>query len=149
MLRIITTPAKCGMAGFESPATGYKEQGLNLESYLIQHPEATYLCFAEGDAMTGDGIFSGDLLIISEAVEVKNGDIIVANLNDDFVFKKIDIERQRLISSGEGFSTYQLREGEDFMIKGVVISSIRMHREFRKKLVSTAFFDEGLMSGNV
>ena len=134
MLRIITTPAKCGMTGFESPATEYKQQGLNLTNYLIQHPEATYLCFAEGDSMTGDGIYSGDLLIVSEAVEVRNGDIIVANLNGDFVCKKIDIKHQRLISSGEGFSTYQLSEGEDFMVKGVVISSVRMHAEFTKTL---------------
>ena len=84
--------------------------------------------------MTGDGIYSGDLLIVSEAVEVRDGDIIVANLNGDFICKKIDIKRQRLISSGKGFSTYQLREGEDFLVKGVVISSIRMHREFTKSL---------------
>ncbi|MCJ8337049.1 MAG: hypothetical protein MJK10_01135 [Pseudomonadales bacterium] len=134
MLRIITTRAQCGMTGFESPATEYKELGLNLSSLLIQHPEATYLCFAEGDSMTGDGIFSGDLLIVSEAVAVKNGDIIVANLNGDFVCKKIDIKHQRLISSAEGFSTYQLREGEDFLVRGVVISSVRMHAEFTKSL---------------
>ncbi len=134
MLRIITTRAQCGMVGFESPAAEYKELGLNLTELLIQHPEATYLCFAEGDSMTGDGIFSGDLLIISEAVEVKNGDIIVANLNGDFVCKKIDTKHQRLISSGKGYSTYQIREGEDFLVKGVVISSVRMHREFTKSL---------------
>jgi len=122
------------MTGFESPATEYKELGLNLTSYLIQHPEATYLCFAEGDSMTGDGIFSGDLLIISEAVEVKNGDIIVATLNGDFVCKKIDTKNQRLLSSGKGFSTYQIREGEEFLVKGVVISSVRMHSKFTKSL---------------
>ena len=134
MLRIITTRAQCGMTGFESPATEYKELGLNLTSYLIQHPEATYLCFAEGDSMTGDGIFSGDLLIISEAVEVKNGDIIVATLNGDFVCKKIDTKNQRLLSSGKGFSNYQIREGEEFLVKGVVISSVRMHSKFTKSL---------------
>ena len=134
MLRINTTRAQCGMVGFESPATEYKQSGLDLTELLIQHPEATYLCFAEGDSMTGDGIFSGDLLIISEAVEVRDGDIVVANLNGDFVCKKIDIMNQRLISSGKGYSTYQLRDGEDFLVKGVVISSIRMHTEFTKSL---------------
>ncbi len=134
MLNIITTRAQCGMTGFESPATEYKELGLNLTSYLIRHPEATYLCFDEGDSMTGDGIFSGDLLIISEAVEVKNGDIIVATLNGDFVCKKIDTKNQRLLSSGKGFSNYQIREGEEFLVKGVVISSVRMHSKFTKSL---------------
>ena len=134
MLRIITKRAQCGMTGFESPATEYKELGLNLTSYLIQHPEATYVCFAEGDSMTGDGIFSGDLLIVSKDVEVRDGDIVVGTLNGDFIFKKIDTKHQMLISSGKGLSTYQLREGEDFLVNDIVISSIRMHREFTKPI---------------
>ena len=128
MLRIITTRAQCGVVGFEPPAAEYKELGLNLTELLTQHPEATYLCFVDGDSMTGDGIFSGDLLIILEAVEVKNGDIIVANINGDFVCKKIVTKHQRLISSGKGCSTYQIREDKDSLAKGVVISTVRMHR---------------------
>jgi len=122
------------MSGFESPATEYKQSELDLSELLIQHPEATYACFAEGDSMTGNGIFSGDLLIVSKAVQAKDGDIIVATLNGVFVCKKIDTKNQRLISSNKAFSTYQLREGEDFLVEGVVISSVRMHREFTKEL---------------
>jgi len=122
------------MAGFESPAAEYKQVGLNLSELLIQHPEATYACYAEGDSMMGDGIFSGDLLIVSREVKVNNGDIIVANLNGDFVCKKIDTRRQRLNSSNKEFSTYQLREGEDFQCEGVVISSVRLHRELKKPI---------------
>jgi DNA polymerase V len=134
MLKVILPRAQCGMAGFESPAAEYKQVGLNLSELLIQHPEATYACYAEGDSMIGDGIFSGDLLIVSREVKVNNGDIIVANLNGDFVCKKIDTRRQRLISSSKEFSTYQLREGEDFQVEGVVISSVRLHREFTKAI---------------
>ena len=43
--------------------------------------------------MTGDGIFSGDLLIVSKAVEVRNGDIIAVILNGDFVCNEIAIKR--------------------------------------------------------
>jgi len=134
MLKIITLRAQCGMVGFESPATEYKQSNLDLSELLIQHPEATYACFAEGDSMIGDGIYSGDLLIVSKAVQVNNGDIIVATLNGVFVCKKIDTKRQRLISSNKAFSTYHLREGEDFLVEGVVISSVRMHREFTKAI---------------
>ena len=134
MLIIITPRAQCGMVGFESPSAEYKQQGLSLTEMLIQHPDATYACFAEGDSMIGDGIFSGDLLIISREVKVLDGDIIEANLNGNFICKRIDLKRQALISSNKEFATYQLREDEEFKSEGVVIFSVRMHREFKKLL---------------
>jgi len=51
MLNIITLRAQCGMTGFESPAAEYKQSDLDLSELLIQHPEATYACFAEGDSI--------------------------------------------------------------------------------------------------
>ena len=132
MLKIIHIRAQCGMTGFESPATEYMDSSLDLSTLLIQHPEATYLCFAEGDSMTGDGIYSGDLLIVSKEVKINDHDIIVATLNGGFICKKIDIKRQQLLSSGVGFATYQLKDDEELKVDGVVISSIRMHREFTK-----------------
>ena len=69
MLKIFLTRAQCGMTGFESPAAQYSQSGLNLDQYLVAHPEATYLCFAEGDSMQGFGIFSGDMLIVSRAAQ--------------------------------------------------------------------------------
>ncbi|EPJ49128.1 MAG: SOS mutagenesis protein RulA [Osedax symbiont Rs2] len=130
MLKIIPTPAQCGMTGFESPASEYTQVGLSLDQHLVADPEATYLCFAEGDSMQGFGIFSGDMLIVCTAAQVNDGDVIVANLNGDFVCKKIDLQRQQLVSAGKGYAAYQLREGEEFQVEGVGISSIRMHRPF-------------------
>jgi len=135
MLKVIIPRAQCGMAGFESPAAEYKQSGLSLTELLIQHPTATYICYAEGDSMIGDGIYSGDLLIVSTEVKVKNGDVIVANLNGDFICKKIDLKRHRLLSSNQEFSTYQIGDGEDFQCEGVVISSVRLHRELNKPIM--------------
>ena len=103
---------------------------------LIQHPDATYACFADGDSMIGDGIFSGDLLIISREVKVLDRDIIVANLNGSFICKRIDLKRQALISSNKDFATYHLREDEEFKSEGVVICSVRMHRELTKTIIN-------------
>ncbi|MCJ8297877.1 MAG: hypothetical protein MJK13_02935 [Pseudomonadales bacterium] len=57
MLKIFHTCAQFGMIGYESPAAQYSQSGLNLDQYLVAHPEATYLCFAEGDSMQCFGIF--------------------------------------------------------------------------------------------
>lgn len=132
MLKFIPLRAQAGISGFESPAAEYKELGLSLDQLLIEHPSATYIGRAEGESMMGDGIFSGDLLIVSRAESVRHMDIVVANLNGVFVCKRVDRKRYTLLSSTHGHHPYQIREGDVFQIEGVVIRSIRLHRDLRK-----------------
>ena len=132
MLKFIPLKAQAGITGFESPASEYVQLGLDLSQLLIDHPSATYIGYAEGESMTGDGIFSGDLLIISRAEKVRDQDIIVANLNGTFVCKKVDTTKARLLSSAAGYHPYTLKEGDDFQVEGVVIRSIRLHRPLTK-----------------
>ena len=69
--------------------------------------------------MIGDGIFSGDLLIIPREIKVLNGDIIVANLNGNFICKRIDLKRQALMSSNKYFATYHLRDDEELKVRAL------------------------------
>ncbi len=78
--------------------------------------------------MEGVGIFDGDLLIVDRFIEVQNGDIIVANLNGEFICKKIDIYRRLLLSANEKHLPVQINECDQFSMEGVVIRSIRCHR---------------------
>ncbi|MDP5133802.1 MAG: S24 family peptidase [Paraglaciecola sp.] len=134
MLKFIPIKAHAGIVGFESPAAEYTQLGLDLDQLLIDHPSATYIGVADGESMKGDGIFSGDLLIVDRAQTIKDQDVVVANLNGVFVCKKIDKVQRCLMSSGRGFPPYFLREGDEFQIEGVVTRSIRLHRPFKKKL---------------
>ena len=84
--------------------------------------------------MEGDGIYSGDILVISRAVSVRDQDIIVANLNGTFVCKKIDTKHRCLLSSSPEHSPYRIVEGDEFQVEGVVTSSIRLHRPLTKVL---------------
>ena len=54
-------------AGFPSPAADFMESRLDLND-LIQHKEATFYAWCEGDSMIGLGIQDGDLLVIDKAV---------------------------------------------------------------------------------
>ena len=134
MLKFIPIKAQAGIIGFESPAAEYTQLGLNLDQLLIDHPAATYIGIAEGESMTGDGIFSGDLLIVDRAQSIQNYDVVVANLNGVLVCKKIDKTEKCLRSSSHGCVPYYLKEGDEFQIEGVVTRSIRLHRPFKKKL---------------
>ncbi|WP_415913092.1 LexA family protein [Neptuniibacter sp. QD37_11] len=134
MLKFIPLKAQAGITGFESPAAQYSELELSLDQILIEHPSATYLGVVEGDSMTGVGIFPEDILIVSRAEKVRNGDIIVATLNGGFVCKIADTKNRRLVSASEGYRDHQLKEGDDFMVEGVVIRSIRLHRPLHRAL---------------
>lgn len=134
MLKFIPLKAQAGITGFESPAAEYTQLTLTLDQILIDHPAATYLGFVEGDSMTGVGIFPHDILVVSRAESVKSGDVIVATLNGSFVCKIADTKHMRLLSSSETSKTYQLKEGDDFSVEGVVTRSIRLHRPLKRNL---------------
>lgn len=128
MLPVLPVCARAGLTGFESPAQEYTQPALTLEQLLIGHASANFVVRAEGDSMRGDGIFSGDLLLVSRAASAVHGDIVLATYNGDLVCKRLDLQRKRLCSSDESQPDYALRELESVQIEGVVTCSIRLHR---------------------
>jgi DNA polymerase V len=134
MLKFIPLKAQAGFTGFESPSAEYVQKDLDLGQLLIDHPTATYIGYAEGESMVDAGIHSGDLLLISRAEEVKNNDIIVANLNGVFVVKQVDKPNKQLLAAAKGYAPYVLNSGDEFQIEGVVTRSIRLHRPLAQLL---------------
>ncbi|MDF2156028.1 translesion error-prone DNA polymerase V autoproteolytic subunit [Vibrio sp. CAU 1672] len=127
-MRIIPISARAGITGFESPAAEYTQLSLDLDELLIEHPSATFIGRACGDSMQGLGIFDQDLLIVDRFVEVRDHDIIVANLNGEFICKQIDIRRRLLLSANEQHQPMPINEFDNFSLEGVVIRSVRCHR---------------------
>lgn len=102
---------------------------LSLDELLIEHPSATFIGVATGDSMQGVGIFYGDLLIVDRHETVRDGDVIVANFNGEFVCKILDKPRRQLLSSNEKHQPQPINDYDSFSIEGVVIRSIRCHRQ--------------------
>ncbi|EHY9845489.1 MULTISPECIES: LexA family protein [Vibrio] len=127
-MKVIPISASAGITGFESPAAEYTQLDLDLDHLLVEHPSATFIGSACGDSMQGVGIFDNDLLIVDRFVEVKNGDIVVANLNGEFVCKQLDTKRRLLLSANANHQPVSIQEFDSFSLEGVVISSIRCHR---------------------
>ncbi len=75
-------------AGFPSPAADFVEGRLDLND-LLPHPEATYYAWCEGDSMTDLGLQDGDLLVIDKAADVEMGDIVVAEIDNEFTVKRL------------------------------------------------------------
>lgn len=114
-------------AGFPSPADDYLDRSLDLNTYLITHPAATYLARAKGDSMEGCGIYDGDLLIVDRSLNAQHGDIIIAALDGQLTCKTLDKNKQCLTSSNKAYSAIPIDEFSELIIEGVVIHSIRHH----------------------
>ena len=76
-------------AGFPSPADDYIERSLDLNEHLIRHPAATYFIRASGDSMTGEGIHSGDLLVVDRSNQPVDGSIVIAVLDGELTVKRL------------------------------------------------------------
>lgn len=127
-MNVIPISASAGITGFESPAAEYSQLAFDLDELLIEHPSSTFIGRAYGDSMQGVGIFDGDLLIVDRFVTVSNHDVIVANLNGEFVCKLLDTQRRLLVSANESIQPVPINDYDTFSIEGVVIRSIRCHR---------------------
>lgn len=95
-------------------------------------PKAHYLLTVQGMSMRDAGILDGDLLAIHRTPEVRNGQIIVARLNDDEVTVKRYRQRGRevwlLPENPEFEPIYVDLALQRMVIEGVVVGVIRNGR---------------------
>jgi DNA polymerase V len=128
VVKFIPITASAGITGFESPASDYLQLALSSDELLIEHPSATFIGKADGQSMQGVGIFSGDILIVDRHLTTKDFDIIVANLNGEFICKILNIIERLLLSANIQFKTIAINVDDQFTIEGVEIRLIRGHR---------------------
>jgi len=102
---------------------------ISLDQVMNIREAATYLVRVEGDSMNGAGIFSGDLLVVSKAVEPKHGSIVIAVVNGSPMCKRLTFLHGLpvLKSENRGYSDLHILEGDEFSVWGVVTHSIRAH----------------------
>lgn len=76
-------------SGFPSPAMDYEEGRIDLNRELVASPLSTYLMRVRGDAMAGDGIGDGDLLVIDRALAPAIGCLVVAVWEGAFIVRRL------------------------------------------------------------
>jgi DNA polymerase V len=83
-------------AGFPSPADDYVEGRIDLNVELIPRPLSTFFMRVSGDAMRGDGIVDGDLLVIDRSVDPRPGMVVVAVHAGCFLLRRLARRGARL-----------------------------------------------------
>lgn len=114
-------------AGFPSPADDYVEATIDLNGVLIPRPSSTFLMRVDGDAMRGEGIHHGDLLVVDRSVAPRSGSTVVAVHAGRFVLRRLEgrSPQWRLEASDPNTPAIALcGEDPDLLIWGVVIHAV-------------------------
>ena len=74
-------------AGFPSPAEEELIDTLSLDEFLIEKPTASFMLKVSGDSMRDAGIHRDDLVIVEKGVTPKNGDVVLACVDNDWTLK--------------------------------------------------------------
>ena len=113
-------------AGFPSPADDYIERKLDLNTYLIRHPAATFFVRVTGDSMNGAGIHSGDMLIVDRSLESSENSVVIARLEGELAVKRIRKrgEKLLLLPDNDSYEPVDIHEEMDFEVWGVVTAVI-------------------------
>jgi len=113
-------------AGFPSPAEGEIDQELDLNTFLIKHPAATFFLKVAGDSMINAGIHHQDILIVDRSLEPVHGKIVIASVNGELTVKRLkrDGGKVFLIAENEAYKPIEITEEMDLRIWGVVTNVI-------------------------
>ena len=89
-----------------------------------------FILRVHGESMVNAGIFDGDKIICERSDTAKNGDIVVALMEDSATVKRFYREDGyiRLQPENDYMEPIIIEEGSDFVIQGVVTGVIRMLR---------------------
>lgn len=114
-------------AGFPSPADDFIELSIDLNKQLIKNKDTTFFAKVKGHSMKNAGIFDGDLLIIDKSLEPQNNKIAICQIDGEFTVKRIKIEKGIvwLIAENEEYKPIKVTPENDFIIWGIVTSSIK------------------------
>jgi DNA polymerase V len=113
-------------AGFPSVAEGESARELDLNEFLIQHPQATFFVKVSGSSMIQAGIHHNDLLVVDRSLEPVHGKVVIAVINGELTVKRLYKKGKtlRLLAENDEYAPIEIEEEADLRIWGVVTNVI-------------------------
>lgn len=94
-------------------------------------PRADFLLRVRGDSMTGAGILDGDLLAVHKTTEARDGQIVVARIEDEVTVKRLQRPRRDqvlLLPENEDYEPIEVDlRRQELVIEGLSVGVIRHH----------------------
>lgn len=113
-------------AGHPILATENIEKEINVDlDMFAERPD--YLLKVKGLSMRDAGILDGDLLAIKKVSDARNGQIVVARIDEEVTVKRLSKSggRIELLPENPDFDPIQIQPGQDFSLEGIAVGLIR------------------------
>lgn len=113
--------ATSNATGFGAAADDYAERGIDLNEQLVRNKPATFFMRVNSNAMKGDGIYQGDVVIVDRSLEAKNGKVVIAIVNGELLIRRLEINngKARLVPASQ-LASIDMEAYTDKCIWGVV-----------------------------
>lgn len=69
---------------------------VTLDEYFIEKPDTSFLLKVHGDSMINAGIFEGDLVVVEQRSDSRDGDIVLAEIDNAWTLKILKKERGKV-----------------------------------------------------
>jgi repressor LexA len=114
-------------AGSAIDAVENHEGFLVVDPSFLKRSENAFALRVKGDSMINAGINDRDLVIVSPGEQAKNGDIVVALINDEATVKKFEMinNKIRLIAENDAYKPIEVKNQDDFKLVGKVKGVVR------------------------
>jgi repressor LexA len=110
-------------AGVPTLAAENVESTISLPTEVVRD-DATFVLRVKGESMIGAGIFDGDFVVVRQQSTASNGDIVVAQIEDDATVKRFFREPDRIRLQPEN-PTMEPIYSRDVTILGKVVAVFR------------------------
>ena len=112
-------------AGFPSPAEEELIDTINLDEFLVEKPESTFMLKVTGDSMIDAGILPEDLVLVEKGPQPRTNDIVIAQIDGQWTIKYFVKDRKgiRLEPANKKYQT--IHPQNSLEIAGIVRSVIR------------------------
>lgn len=119
-------------AGFPSPAEDHVEDTLDLNEYMVQRPDSTFMLRVEGESMKNAGIMPNDILVVDRSLKATHKKIVIAAIDGELTVKRLYHRGGlvKLLPENPAYPEIELESEADLVIWGVVIGSFRRFQSF-------------------
>ncbi len=114
-------------AGWPSPAEEELVDTMTLDEWLIGNRQATFMLKVSGDSMIDAGIKPGDTILVERGRTPKNGDIVVAEVDNQWTLKYFQKHREQVVLVPANKKYHPIIPKQELNIAAVVTAVIRKY----------------------
>ncbi|MBN1365428.1 MAG: repressor LexA [Syntrophaceae bacterium] len=102
---------------------------VSFDEYLVRNPEKSFLLFVTGDSMMDAGIREGDIVVVENNREPKNGDIVLGEVDGNWTMKYFHRKGEMVILEAANSQYSTIIPQVDLRIAGVITAVVRKYHK--------------------